>query len=84
MDLTGQRFGRLLVLNVYKVEKMNGKNHTYWRCKCDCGVEIAVRQANLTSSNTKSCGCIRNALSAERLRKYCEEHRRTKENDGHA
>ena len=84
MDLTGQRFGRLVVLDVYKITKEHGKKFVYWKCKCDCDVEIAVRQGNLTSGHTKSCGCVRNALSAERLRKYCEEHRRTKNNDGHA
>ncbi len=29
-----------------------------WECKCDCGNRSLVPSYNLTSGNTKSCGCI--------------------------
>lgn len=35
IDLTGQKFNRLLVIEFF--ERKNNK--TYWRCKCDCGNE---------------------------------------------
>lgn len=54
-DLTGQRFGRLTVLNLDRYEKRTG----FWNCKCDCGNEVQVRTGDLTSGNTLSCGCLR-------------------------
>ena len=53
IDLTGQRFGRLIVIkHVYT------KNRTpFWLCKCDCGTEVNVRGNSLKSGRTKSCGC---------------------------
>lgn len=53
-DLTGQRFGRLIVI------KRNGTNQhrrAIWRCKCDCGKYTDVSAADILSGNTKSCGC---------------------------
>ena len=56
-DLTGQRFGRWLVLREAGVDKY-GK--VQWLCKCDCGNECIVRQRNLLGARvTKSCGCLR-------------------------
>lgn len=54
LDLTNQRFGRLIAL---KLEyRKNGQS--YWRCKCDCGNEVVVWLGNLRKGNTKSCGCL--------------------------
>ena len=56
VDLSGHRFGRLLVL--YRDE--NGKcGKVRWRCLCDCGQETVVFARGLTSGNTTSCGCFR-------------------------
>lgn len=54
LDLTGQRFTRLLVLGF--AEKRN--KQTMWRCVCDCGTEKLVSGCNLKSNHTKSCGCL--------------------------
>jgi hypothetical protein len=68
IDLAGQRFGRLLV-----VECLGIKNRgRVWQCRCDCGRRTKVRASNLRSGNTKSCGCVkreagcRNLLSSAR------------------
>lgn len=53
-DLTGQRFGRLFVIE--KVEDKNG--WTQFRCKCDCGNEIITSGNNLKYGTTQSCGCL--------------------------
>lgn len=53
-DLTGQKFGRLTVLE--RAESKNGR--TYWKCRCDCGEEVNVIASNLLRGNTKSCGCF--------------------------
>lgn len=53
-DLSGQRFGRLVVLGVS--DKPRAK-HTFWNCLCDCGTVVAVLGASLANGNTQSCGC---------------------------
>lgn len=53
IDLTGQRFGRLEVLEMVYA----GKNSKV-RCKCDCGGEIAALAYNVRNGNTSSCGCL--------------------------
>lgn len=53
-DLTGQRFGKLIVL-----ERVWHKGATHWRCQCDCGNEAVVVNAHLVNGYTKSCGCLR-------------------------
>lgn len=53
-DLTGQRFGRLVV--VQENGKIKGK--TSWLCKCDCGNERVAIGTYLKTGHTKSCGCL--------------------------
>ena len=53
IDLTGQRFGKLVV--VRDVGRKNG--YVLWECLCDCGKHINTTSDNLRSENTKSCGC---------------------------
>ena len=66
IDLTGQRFGRLVA-----VERVEGKNnHTRWLCKCDCGKEIIAHKTSLDSGRTKSCGCLRSAVSRAKATKH--------------
>lgn len=55
IDLTGQRFGKLVVIE--RVE--NHKGRTSWLCKCDCGNTKIVRSLELRRSDTISCGCYR-------------------------
>lgn len=62
IDITGKRFGRLLVVG--RGEPLNG--HTRWICKCDCGRERLVHGSSLKSGNTTSCGCYRTE-NAKRL-----------------
>lgn len=52
-DLTGQVFGKLTVVSF---AGSNGRK-AMWSCKCECGNEKTVTGNNLTSGNTKSCGC---------------------------
>lgn len=52
-DLTGQRFGKLVV--VKRANNINGK--VAWLCQCDCGQRKVVTANNLRAGYTKSCGC---------------------------
>lgn len=53
-DLTGQRFGRLVVLR--RVDN-DSHGNLRWLCECDCGNQKIVGGRHLTSGRTKSCGC---------------------------
>lgn len=55
-DLAGRRFGRLTA--VERVLSPLGKGQAYWLCICDCGKSCTVRASNLTTGNTRSCGCL--------------------------
>lgn len=62
VDLTGQRFGRLVVI---KLSTPKGTKHHKWLCKCDCGNECTVSRDNLISGITKSCGCLRKEVTSQ-------------------
>ena len=56
-DLTGQKFGRLMVKH-WTNQKNNGIK--LYLCECECGKTKTVRADHLNNGNTKSCGCYRN------------------------
>jgi hypothetical protein len=56
MDLTGQRFGRLQVVEL-GVRLRKGK--TMWVCVCDCGQTKPISANCLRRATTRSCGCLR-------------------------
>ena len=58
-DLTGQRFGKLVVLEEAGfITGFNGKRRRLWRCQCDCGNICEIQHQYLTYGDTQSCGCI--------------------------
>ncbi len=65
-DLTGQRFGRLIVLDdagpfmTGAISNRSGLRPTrLWRCLCDCGNHITKYTSLLTQGLALSCGCLR-------------------------
>ena len=56
IDLTGQRFGKLVVIKESS-ERKSGR--VCWECQCDCGNTIVVKGLSLKNGDTKSCGCLR-------------------------
>lgn len=54
MDITGQRFGRLIAINP---TDMRSRGSVVWHCRCDCGNEINVSYNDIVYCNMKSCGC---------------------------
>jgi len=69
-DLTGKRFGRLIVLE-RDVEKTSKSTNwkVYWKCKCDCGSIKSVRAEHLKERfdkhHTQSCGCLQKERASE-------------------
>lgn len=51
IDLTGKRFGKLVVLEESSVSGV-------WSCQCDCGERAIKKGRNILSGKTKSCGCL--------------------------
>lgn len=62
IDLTGRRFGRLVVL--YECDERKNRQ-VVWHCRCDCGNEVDIRGSDLTSGRTTSCGCYQRERAAE-------------------
>lgn len=67
-DLTGMRFGKLVVT------KRNGHigQDIAWLCQCDCGREHTTRGISLTTGKTASCGCANYSSAKEFKEKYGE------------
>ena len=70
-DLTGQRFGRLVVVRRTE-DYVSPKGHkaSRWLCHCDCGNEVVVRKSDLTSKRTLSCGCYGKEARYNSKKKY--------------
>lgn len=69
VDLTGRRFGRLLVLG----RATNKNRHVRWECRCDCGNSAVPHATSLKSGSCQSCGC----LSIERTKASNTRHGHT-------
>lgn len=61
-DLSGKSFGLLTVLSV---DHRQGRR-LYWKCRCECGNEVAVRSDQLVRGVTKSCGCLQKKLGMQK------------------
>lgn len=67
-DLSGQRFGRLLVIE--RVQNHATVNRPTWRCSCDCGASVDVLARDLRGGRNKSCGCFRRDRAGHLYRKH--------------
>lgn len=66
LDLTGERYGRLVVLGMVKENDGSVKG---WKCRCDCGNTCICHAGNLRSGITKSCGCLQEESRKENMKK---------------
>ena len=67
LDLTGQRFGRLVAI------KENGRSKSrqvLWLCQCDCGNTHIVPSSQLKNASIRSCGCLRSEMVAAKNYKH--------------
>lgn len=57
-DLTGQRFGKLVVLSLAEPRVCpSGQKQRRWLCHCDCGNDKIINQQDLLRGSAKTCGC---------------------------
>lgn len=70
-DLTGMRFGRLVVNHrVDDLVEKSGYKLVMWSCTCDCGNTKIVRAKSLMRGDTKSCGCYVKEAQSKRASKH--------------
>lgn len=59
IDITGQRFGRLVAKKRLETKSSpSGRKYSVWLCRCDCGKYIEARLNNLRQGSVSSCGCL--------------------------
>lgn len=60
-DLTGKRFGRLVV-----IERAENKGkYVMWKCLCNCGNYTVSRTGTLMSGEKLSCGCLHKEMTGK-------------------
>lgn len=72
IDLTGQQFGRLVVLEqADDYISPSGNHQTMWLCECSCPEKnkIIVRGSHLKDGFTQSCGCLHREMASEANKK---------------
>jgi hypothetical protein len=73
VDLTGQRFGSLLVTGIGQ-RGNDSRRRIRWVCICDCGGSSNSNAADLRAGKITSCGCVR-AIKIKNLRRTHGESR---------
>jgi hypothetical protein len=70
-DLVGTRFTRLVVVAFAGLrQRSDGRNRTYWECRCDCGNIVTVPRDRLVGKGTQSCGCLAREVSLAKIRAH--------------
>lgn len=62
IDITGQKFGKLIV-----IERFDKKR---WKCQCECGNITYSDGYQLRKGITKSCGCFHKEICGDNHRKH--------------
>lgn len=65
IDITGEKFNKLTVIELDKTKPCSHSSRVYWICKCDCGNEISVDSYHLRKGNTQSCGCLQKQKASD-------------------
>lgn len=59
-DLTGQKFGRFIVLERdLKIQQEKKSKDTFWKCQCECGKIFSARSHDIIQNKILSCGCLK-------------------------
>jgi hypothetical protein len=72
-DRTGQRFGRLTVMERVPKPAGSKSRKAYWLCQCDCGGEAIVASDKLVTGETRSCGCLKIETSIKNIHGVCKQ-----------
>lgn len=74
MDISGQRFGRLIALS--QAPAVRGK--IKWQVRCDCGAEKIVDGGHMRRGKIVSCGCYLHEITVEKAPRYLRKGAPTK------
>lgn len=55
----GNRYGRLVVLDLKGSFLIRGRKRLIYKCKCDCGSVCEAEVDQLTGQRKRSCGCLK-------------------------
>jgi len=70
-DITGRRFGRLVVQS--RSTNLSG-GHARWNCVCDCGQKTVSMGRHLHSGRAQSCGCRAREIARKTALKTFTKH----------
>lgn len=62
LDIAQERYGRLIAIS----RAPSIGRRTAWLFICDCGTEKIIRVENVRNGDARSCGCLRNEVTAKR------------------
>lgn len=81
-NLAGVKVGRLTVVEEGRVSETQRVDRIsrkfYWKCVCECGNQVEVREDALKAGTSKSCGCLRDDTAAYNGRTYAKYARKRK------
>jgi len=73
IDLTGKKFGRLLVIQRSYIH--SGSGHlAMWDCVCDCGKLHTTDSDSLRSGGSQSCGCRQKEMASKMAKINSTKH----------
>lgn len=73
-DLTGMKFSRLTVTHLAGRKESRANKPLLWACDCECGKKALVVSIELTSGDTKSCGCYLEEYLEKSNQRFREEY----------
>lgn len=81
VDLTGQRFGRLVALSIAGRKRYGSSSKILWLCRCDCGQDHVAKSNQLRLGRTRSCGCLQREVTITRNKTEMVTHGMTASRD---
>lgn len=76
INLIGQRFGRLTVLEQAEPRMEGRRKRTCWLCLCDCGNFTRATSHDLRRGEAQSCGCLRDEHRIAAVKTHGDSHSR--------
>lgn len=64
VNRVGEIYGFLTVIEFAGTDK----KQSIWKCRCECGNIVNIKNDNLVAGKTKSCGCLRKKTTAQNSR----------------
>lgn len=85
IDLAGQKFGKLTVIERIDHTTVRGNVIKKWKCECDCGSgkEVLATTTQLRNGSKKSCGCVpgeTRSMSKEDMNEWDELYQYVRKN----